>query len=355
MVDRISSDESEGLFDDFIEERLSDIVEQVISDGELDRSPGDGSDLIVEMDDITPPRFTYGDPGGAAGGAGTGPGDEGGGKLKFDLPFERFMELVAEKLELPDLTKEGQGKIKQVSYQFKTFGPVGVVMDRKRTFKRALKTSIATGEYRPESGRNVVTIHRRDRRYKQPKRIEIPRYRAAVFYIGDISYSTYGDRLELEKRLLAFVHHWLDFNYGKNNVEHRYFVHDVDAYEVTPDEFYKVSNIGGTRASMAFDLVGRVARNEYDPATTNLYAFYVGDGELLRQDASEIVDIVKDELRPAFNRMCVVEIKPSAHSCLVNYLNRQFGQDRKVRSTALHRKQDIVPTIKQMFGRNPSA
>ncbi|MDX1569705.1 MAG: DUF444 family protein [Xanthomonadales bacterium] len=348
MPDRISSEESEGLFGDFIDEKLSDLVERAISEGELEQAPGDGSELIVEMDDIAPPEFTYGDTGGGGGG-GQGPGDQGG-KLRFGVSFDRFMELAAERLNLPDLTKEGRGKIKQVSYEFKTFGPTGVVLDRKRTFKRAVKSSIAVGEYRPDEDRYTVSIRRRDRRFKQPQRIEKPRFRAACFYVGDISYSTYGDRLELEKRLLSFIHHWLDFNYGHNKVEHRFFVHDVEAYEVTPDEFYQVSNIGGTRASMAFDLVARVARNEYDPNTTNLYCFYVGDGELLRQDAAEIVEIVQEQLRPAFNRLSVVEIKPSAHSCLVNFINRQFNEDRKVRASVMHRKQDVIPTIKHLLG-----
>lgn len=349
MTDRISSEESEGLFADFIDEKLSDMVEQAISEGELEPSAGDGSELIVEMDDIAPPQFTYGEPGGGGGAGAGGPGDQGG-KLRFEVPFDRFMELAAEKLSLPDLTREGRGKIKQVSYEFRTFGPTGVILDRKRTFRQALKHSIAIDEYRPDEGCCEVSIRRRDRRYRQTKRVERPRYRAACFYVGDISYSTYGDRLELEKRLLSFVHHWLDYNYGPNRVEHRFFVHDVEAYEVTPDEFYRVSNIGGTKASMAFDLVGRVARNEYDPTSTNLYCFYVGDGELMRHDAAEIVEIVGEDLRPAFNRLCITEIKPSAHSCLVNFMNRQFSDDRKVRCSVMHRKQDVVPTIRQMFG-----
>ena len=97
-VDRITSDESEGLFNDFIEEQLSDLTEDILNEGDLDRSDASGSDLIIEMDDITPPTFTYGDRGGGGGG-GSGPGDEKG-KLKFEVPFDRFMELVAEKLQL---------------------------------------------------------------------------------------------------------------------------------------------------------------------------------------------------------------------------------------------------------------
>jgi len=349
-VDRITSDESEGFFNDFIEDQLNDLVEDIINEGDLDRADASGSDLIIEVDDIEPPTLVYGDQGGE-GGAGQGGGEPGDdkGKLKFTVPFERFMELAANKLHLPDLTKEGKGKIKEVSYHYKTFGPVGVILDKKRTFKRALKSSIGTGVYRPEEGRYDVEIRRNDRRYKVPQREEHPKYKAVVFYMGDISYSTFGERLELEKRLLNFVHHWLDFNYGKNNVEHRFFVHDVEAYEVTPEQFYNVSNIGGTRASLVFDLVSNIAFNEYDPATTNFYGFYVGDGELFGNDAKEIVEILKEQLRPMFNRMALVEVQPSRMSCLNTEVAKAFSSDRVIRTCALKSKNEIIKVIKRMF------
>ncbi len=349
-VDRITSDESEGFFNDFIDEKLNDLVEDIINEGNLDRADASNADLIIEMDDIEPPTLVYGDQGGGGGGGpGSGEPGEEKGKLKFEVPFERFMELAADKLQLPDLTKEGKGRIKEVSYQFKTFGPVGVILDKKRTFKRALKTSIGMGTYCPEEGRNLVEIRRKDRRYKVPQREERPKYKAVCFYMGDISYSTFGERLELEKRLLNFIHHWLDFNYGKNNVEHRFFVHDVEAYEVTPEQFYQVSNIGGTRASLVFDLVSTIAFNEYDPASTNFYGFYVGDGELFGNDAKEIVEILQEELRPMFNRLAMVEIKPSKMSCLNTEVAKVFSSDRVVRTCSLKGKEEIVKVIKRMF------
>ncbi len=131
--DRISSNESEGAFNDFIEETIEDAIEEIINEGDLDTLGGRGSEIIIEMDDIVPPTFSYGDEGEGGGKGGRGPGKEGG-KLVFNLPFSRFMELLAEKLRLPNLVKEGKGKIKEVSYEFKTFGPTGVILDKKRTF-----------------------------------------------------------------------------------------------------------------------------------------------------------------------------------------------------------------------------
>lgn len=347
--EKISSSDSEGLFHDFIEEELGDLIDHILSDGDLDRLGDRGSDIIIEMDDIVPPTFVYDDAGEGAGGKGQGPGTDKE-RLRFTLPFERFMELVAAKLGLPDLTKEGKGKIKEVSYTFKTFGQVGIILDKKRTFKRALRSSIGLGVYDPARQRYDFQVRRRDKRYKVPQREERPRYRAVVFYMGDISYSTYGERLDLEKRLVNFIHHWLDFNYGVGNVEHRFFVHDVEAYEVAADEFYRVGNAGGTRASIVFDLVSQVAFNEYDVPSTNFYGFYFGDGEVFESDAGEIVEILGNSMRPMFNRVGIVEVKPSRYSYLNREVEKAWASDRVVRLAEIREKRQTVDVIKSLFG-----
>ncbi|MBI5014398.1 MAG: DUF444 family protein [Deltaproteobacteria bacterium] len=347
--DEISSNDSEGFFNDFVEEELKDLVETILSDGDLDRLGDRGSDIVIEMDDIVPPTFVYDDSGEGGGGKGQGPGTEKE-RLRFSVPFERFMELVAAKLGLPDLTKEGKGKIKEVSYAFKTFGPVGIVLDKRRTFKRALRSSIGLGLYDPAEDRLEVQVRRRDRRYKVPQREERPRFKAVVFYMGDISYSTYGERLDLEKRLVSFIHHWLDFNYGVGNVDHRFFVHDVDAYEVSADDFYRVSTAGGTRASPVFDLVSQVAFNEYDVPSTNFYGFYFGDGEIFEGDAEEIVTILRQTLRPMFNCVGLVEVKPSRFSYLNREVEKVWTSDKVIRLAEMRDKRATVEVIKTLFG-----
>lgn len=351
MEDKISSNESEGAFNDFIEDKVEDAIEEIINEGDLDTIGDRGSEIIIEMDDIVPPTFTYGDNGQGGGRGGRKPGREGG-KIVFNMPFNRFMKLLAEKLRLPNLVKEGKGKIKEISYEFKTFGPTGVILDKKRTFKRALRTSIGTGVYDPANGDYTVQIMRRDRRYKIPVRVENPKYKAVVFYMGDISYSTHGQRLEMEKRLVNFIKNWLDFNYGVQNVEHRFFVHDVKAYEVQEREFYKVGNIGGTRAYIVFDLIYQIAFNEYDISSTNFYAFYFGDGEVFGSDSKDIAAILKESIVPVFNRVGVMEVLPSQWSKLILDLSKDFTKNHVVRLGKIHRKSDTINAIKTLFQEN---
>jgi uncharacterized protein len=346
--EEISSNESEGAFHDFIEDKLDDIVENVLSDGSLENIGDRGSEIIVELDDITIPTFSYGDRGSGSGGGGQGPGDEEG-KLRFSLPFNRFMQLIADKLKLPNLTKEGKGKIKEISYEFKTFASTGVILDKKRTFKRALRTSVGMKHYDPAAGKFHVEFMRRDRRYKVPQRVEKPKFKAVVFYMGDISYSTQGKRLDMEKRLVNFIKNWVDYNYGAGSVDHRFFVHDVKAYEVQESEFYQVSNIGGTRAAMVFDLIYQIAFNEYDMSTTNFYGFYFGDGEIFGTDSKDIETILKESITPAFNRMGIVEVLPSQWSKLNIDLEDEFGNHRIVRLARILANSQTLEVIKTLF------
>ena len=351
-VNNINSNESEGAFNEFVNEHLDGMIEEILNNGELTSVGDRESEIIIEMNDITPPRFSYDDENSGQGGKGKGGPGEGTGKIRFSIPFSKLMKLIAKKLRLPDLKKEGSGKIKEISYEFKTFGTAGVILDKKRTFKRAFKSSIGTGSYRPQEGKYDVTVRRRDRRFKLPERIEIPKYKAVVFYMGDISYSTYGERLELEKRIVSFVHNWLNFSYGANNVDHRFFVHDAEAYEVQAEDFFRVDNAGGTRASIVFELVAQIAFNEYDLDSTNFYAFYFGDGELFSNDAEDIVKILAKDLCPIFNRIGVVEVKPSSISNLMKKLKSVYENDRVVRIGRVDNKSEVVDTIKKLFGEN---
>lgn len=347
--EKISSNDSEGAFNEFVEDQIDELIEGILRDGQLENMAGRGSDVIVEVEGIEPPRFMHGDESGEGQGqGGAGPGS-GSDKIRFSLPFQFLMERLAKKLNLPNLRKEGEGKIHAYSYEYKTFGPVGVVLDRRRTFKKALKTSIALGDYRPEDGVYEIKIRRKDRRYKQFETIEKPKYKAVVFYMSDISYSTYGERIELEKKMVGFIQNWLDFNYGPNNVEHRFFVHDSKAHEVVESDFYNVGNAGGTRAAPVFDLVSSIAVSEYDPNNVNFYGFYFGDGELFEDDPKEIMQIMSDRMRPFFNRLGVVEVMPSSYSNLVKKLKARYANDPIVRLSEIKKSEQLIQVIKNLF------
>jgi uncharacterized sporulation protein YeaH/YhbH (DUF444 family) len=74
----------------------------------------------------------------------------------------------------------------------------------------------------PARARHEVSIRRGDQRFKLPERVQKSRYKARVFCMRDISHSTYEERLDLEKRMVSFVQHWLDGNAAAAPVAHRF-------------------------------------------------------------------------------------------------------------------------------------
>ena len=342
--DKIESGESEGMYNEFVSDRIEDKVEEIISNG----FDADGSEVIIELGDIESPTFVYDNDQDGDGGRGNQPGTENEG-LKFGIGFDKFMEAVARRFKLPNLIKEGNGKIKETSYEFKTFGPTGTILDKRRTFKRALKTSVATGEYNPSEGRYDILIRRKDKRFKLPETVEKPKYRAVVMFIGDVSYSTYGERLEQEKKYVSFIQAWINYNYGKNNVDYRFFVHEAKSYEVGESQFYNVSNAGGTMAAPAFRQVCEIATTEYDPNTTNIYVFYFGDGELFGDDANDIAELLIENAK-YFSRIGIVEVLPQ-FSCLYDTINEKVSCGKgSIVAIAKHKEsKDIIDTIKILF------
>ena len=192
-------------------------------------------------------------------------------------------------------------------------------------------------------------IRKRDKRYKLPERVVKPKYKAVVLYGGDISYSTYGKRLKTEKRLVNFIKAWLEFNYGRNCVEHRFFVHDTRAYEVSEEQFFKVSNAGGTYAAPIFDLAHNICTNEYDVTTTNLYFFYFSDGELFTSDIMEIDEIISTKMISYMNRIGIVEVMPSSYSKLARALSDSYGERGKVRLPVINDRRRMISTILELF------
>ena len=87
--DRISSDESEGAFNEFIEDQLGDMLDSILTDGDVTEFGERGSEIIVELDDIQPPTFVYGDEGRGGSGGGRGAGRDHRARPSSDRTGQR--------------------------------------------------------------------------------------------------------------------------------------------------------------------------------------------------------------------------------------------------------------------------
>ena len=63
--DKINSNESEGAFNEFLNDQIENLIEDIINKGGIEELGNGGSEIVVEMDDITPPVFEFDNGGGA--------------------------------------------------------------------------------------------------------------------------------------------------------------------------------------------------------------------------------------------------------------------------------------------------
>ena len=120
IEDKINSNESEGAFNEFVEDQVENLIDDIINEGDMEQLGTGDSQIVIEMDDITPPVFEFDSGGGGgAGGRGRKPGKEGD-KIKFTLPYRRFLELVARKLghlrSIPEQTRKPLQRIFSHTY-----------------------------------------------------------------------------------------------------------------------------------------------------------------------------------------------------------------------------------------------
>jgi uncharacterized sporulation protein YeaH/YhbH (DUF444 family) len=78
------------------------------------------------------------------------------------------------------------------------------------------------------------------------------------------------------------------------NVELVFIAHDTEATEVEEDNFFKISQGGGTMVSSAFRLAKTVIEDRFPTETWNNYVFAFSDGDNWPEDNDKCVQSVKD-------------------------------------------------------------
>src|SRR3954469_10244300 len=176
-----------------------------------------GKDLItIPVPSIDIPHFRFGhreqggvgqgegEPGtvlapGNVEGDGSGKAGQGEGQhtLEVDLSLDELAEILGEELALPRIETKGKKNLVTPKVKYSgvhTTGPESL-RHFKRTYKEALKRSIATGSYNPAAP-TVVPV-RKDLRYRSWRIQERPQSNAVVIYMMDVSGSMGDEQKEI--------------------------------------------------------------------------------------------------------------------------------------------------------------
>src|SRR5207245_2303836 len=168
----------------------------------------------------------------------------------------------------------------------------------KRTYKQALKRSIASGTYNPLVP--LIVPVREDKRYRSWRVTELPQSNAVVIYMMDVSGSMGDEQKEIVRIESFWIDTWLRANY--KGLETRYIIHDAVAREVDRETFFHTRESGGTMISSAYKLCRDIMDAEYDSGSWNIYPFHFSDGDnWSADDTRTCVSLLKSELLPKVN------------------------------------------------------
>jgi hypothetical protein len=357
-----SIDRDKQRFIDITKDRTRKRLKDMLKRGEI-IGKRDGKIVKVPYDVIELPRIKYHSGEGGEGGEGDGSGDGDHGEKKpsdeigeheleaFDLE-ELAEELLAE-LELPKIEPKGCRMIQSHNEKLKTINRVGPQgrIHKKRTFKNALKRSMASGSHYPGK---IVSPVRPDRRYRSFKPEFTPEMNAVIFYIMDVSGSMGQEQKEMVRTMSFWVDLWLSKNYKA--IESRYIIHDAAAKEVDRDTFFTTREAGGTMISSAYLKTAEILQDNYKPEEWNIYILQGSDGDnWSKEDTSLCFQILNRDLLPHLNLLGYVQTRSPYGSgqylqdIIDNYNLKD--ENSKILTTEIADKAGIFDSIKDIFGK----
>ena len=367
MTQRIDSDRRR--FREIVRGRIKRNLKQYITQGELIGKQGDKA-VSIPVPSIDIPRFKYGtrqnggmgqgegepgDPIGQGEGEGSGQGEAGDSPgehvLEVDVELEELAKILGEELELPNIEPKGRERYESVATKYSGIRPVGPdsLKHVRRTFKRALKRQIASGNYDPK--RPVIVPVRDDIVYRSSKEEQRPHHNAVIIYMMDVSGSMGEEQKEIVRIESFWIDTWLRSQY--KDIESRYIIHDAAAREVDRDTFFSTRESGGTMISSAYKKCLEIMQADYPSADWNIYPFHFSDGDnWSADDTMQCIRLLRDDIIPSSNVFCYGQVEsPYGSGQFIKDLRVHFRGDEDVITSEIKNKDGIVGSIKEFLGK----
>ncbi len=367
-MSRIKQDHSR--FRQIVRGKIRKNLKQYISNGELIGKQGKDR-VSIPLPQIDLPRFKFNSQ--QQGGVGQGDGQEGdslgsgdeqpgqgeagegeGEKaLEVDVTLDELAEILGEELQLPNIEPRGQKQVVTERDRYTGIRPVGPnsLKHFKRTYKQALRRSIAMGDFDPKNP--VILPIADDFRYRSWNTVKSPQSNAVVVYMMDVSGSMGDEQKEIVRIESFWINTWLKSQY--EGIETRYIIHDATAREVDEHTFFHTRESGGTMISSAYKLAARILEESYPAADWNIYPFHFSDGDNWSvDDTSTCIRILRDTLVPASNQFSYGQVEsPYGSGQFIKDLREHFevgSDDCTVVVSEIKDKDAIVGSIKEFLG-----
>lgn len=334
-----------------------DLKEYITSDDIIAQH---GQDVIkVPVKEITIPRFIFGSNKEGVGegeegedaASGKKPGTEEGQHVREEqFHIEELADLLGDQLELPRIKPRLTSGLEQAVPRYEGISRQGPpsLRDHKRTFREALRRTIAEGEY-DEEDPTIIPI-KEDFRYRSPRLKPRPKTNAVIFYVIDVSGSMEDLEKSIARNTAFWVDAWIDRQY--QGAEKCYIIHDVSAKVVDRETFFTTKESGGTVISSAYQLAKEQMATRFPPDQWNIYVFHFSDGDnSSKEDNVRAGELLRKDIIPFVNLFGYVEVGERAGRMgFIRYLDSEFGEATGVVLTEMHDRNDIIPGIKDLLG-----
>lgn len=237
--------------------------------------------------------------------AGLGSGEHGGLE---EQAYQLGQELI-EKFELPNLKDKGK-KVPTDDYQYDLTNRhegTGQILDEDETLERIIETNLLLRRIKKgniDLAKLVVSSD--DEVYRVLSREHVWKSQAVVFFLRDYSGSMWGEPTATIVTQHLMIYAWLLLQYEKLVIP-RFIVHDTEAKEVSPEQYFKESAGGGTFIPSAYKKVNEIVESEGLVRDYNIYVFQGTDGEDFDDGTDAIPEIEK--ILGYVNRMGVCVLK----------------------------------------------
>ena len=207
--------------------------------------------------------------------------------------------------------------------------------------------------------RSISYIDPLDIRYNRFEQRPVPKAKAVIFCLMDVSGSMGEHEKDLAKRFFILLHLFLRRKYQR--VDLVFIRHTHAAKEVGEEEFFHSQESGGTVVSTALIEMLDVIKARYNPDDWNIYAAQASDGDNSYNDTSHCVRLLEEEILPACQYFAYVEIL-GEHE-MSNAMKGQGGKDlwrgyasveaghENFAMKQVARRSDIWPVFRQLFTR----
>jgi uncharacterized protein len=207
------------------------------------------------------------------------PGDQPGEQVyEAEISVDELTRMMLEDLALPWLEDKDPQTLPTTTYAFEEIRRKGSLanLDKKRTLRENLKRQAA--QQRPKVG----AFREADLRFKVWRVHEERHSNAAVYLLMDRSGSMTTEKKYIAKSFFFWLVRFLRLKY--HTVDTVFIAHDTEAQVVPEQDFFTLSNSGGTLCSAAYRVALAHLHQHHPPARWNNYVFHFSDGDNWEED-----------------------------------------------------------------------